>query len=117
MGITSDAMFSSVDLDKFYTPEELLAVPDEKIYELVGGRLVERYSGGEASWIAAHLGSQISVHGYADKLGHVFGPDCGYQIFQDDPNKVRRADLSFIARGRLPNEQPPDGHVRRWRRA
>ncbi len=34
-----------------YTPQDLLALPDGKRYELVDGRLVERKTGAESSWV------------------------------------------------------------------
>ena len=34
-----------------YTPEDLLAMPDGKSYELVGGQLVERNMGMESSLV------------------------------------------------------------------
>ncbi len=37
------------------TPEDLLAMPDGKRYELVNGRLVERNMGAESSQIGTRL--------------------------------------------------------------
>ena len=42
-----------------YTPEDLLAMPDGKSYELVGGQLVERSMGMESSWVATRLVSKL----------------------------------------------------------
>ena len=42
----------------------------------------------------------------------VFATDCGYQIYSDDSDKVRFPDGSFIQSGRLPNDEPPSGHIR-----
>jgi hypothetical protein len=42
-----------------YTPEDLLAMPDGKSYELVGGQLVERKTGVESSWVAGRLHSRL----------------------------------------------------------
>jgi hypothetical protein len=41
-----------------YTPEDLLAMPDGKSYELVGGQLVERNVGLESSWVGGRLHSR-----------------------------------------------------------
>jgi Uma2 family endonuclease len=46
-----------------------------------------------------------------NNLGRVFAPDCGYQIFPNRPKRVRFADASFIASGRLPGDKVPLGHV------
>jgi Uma2 family endonuclease len=67
--------------------------------------------GAEANLVATVLVSLLHAHAHANKLGLVFSQECGYQIFPADPKKVRKPDASFIARGRLPNDRPPRGHV------
>ena len=84
-----------------YTPEDLLAMPDGHRFDLVDGHLVERNMGAESvdrSQINRYLGNyaETSQHGL------VLGPDCGYQIFPDDPNRVRFPDGSFIRAGACP---------------
>jgi Uma2 family endonuclease len=104
-------MESSI-LELPHTPEELLTMPDGDRYELVDGRLVERDMGAQSSHIAAVLIRLLDMYVTTQKLGLVFATDCGYQIFADHPNQVRFPDASFIARGRLPDDRPPPGHVR-----
>ncbi len=41
----------STVLEKTYTPEDLLAMPDRKSYELVDGHLVERNVSVLSSWV------------------------------------------------------------------
>jgi Uma2 family endonuclease len=94
------------------TPEDLLQMPDGHHYELVNGKLVERNMGAESSGIAANFIRLVGQFVHAHNLGKVFVSDCGYQCFADDPKKVRYADGSFIARGRLPDDRTPKGHVR-----
>src|SRR5207248_2512323 len=93
-------------------PEDLLEREDGVRYELIGGRLVERHMGARASEVAANLIQVIGRYVGEHKLGKIFAPDCGYQIFADDPNCVRFPDVSFIARGHLPEDKAPEGHVR-----
>ena len=95
-----------------HTPEELLTKPNGDRYELVDGRLVERDMGAQSSRIATILIRLLDMHATAHNLGLVFATDCGYQIFADRPNQVRFPDSSFIARGRLPDDRAPAGHVR-----
>src|SRR5439155_22564647 len=64
------------------------------------------------SEVAANLIQVIGRYVGEHKLGKIFAPDCGYQIFADDPNCVRFPDVSFIARGHLPEDKAPEGHVR-----
>jgi Uma2 family endonuclease len=44
-------------------------------------------------------------------LGKTFTPDLGFQICPE-PNGVRYADVSFIARARLPQGANPPGHCK-----
>lgn len=93
-----------------YTPEDLLALPDAGRYELLDGYWVERNLGAKSSYIAARLLRLLGLVTDAQELGLLFGSDCGYQIFADDPSRVRYADGSFIRRGCLSGDTPPDGH-------
>ena len=86
-------------------------MPDGHRFELVDGQLVERNMGAESSWVAQQVNRRLGNYAEAQQ-GLVMGPDCGYQIFPDDPSRVRFPDGSFIRSGRLPNDRPPRGHVR-----
>ncbi|HEX8524390.1 MAG TPA: Uma2 family endonuclease [Tepidisphaeraceae bacterium] len=94
------------------TPEALLAMSDSVNFELVDGNLVERHMGTESSAIALAVGSVLRQYVVANRLGHAFTTDCGYQCFPDDPTKVRKPDVSFIRTGRLPGERLPTGYTR-----
>jgi Uma2 family endonuclease len=103
---------ATATLETQHTPEELLAMEDGHRYELIDGQLVERSMGATASLIAATIIRLVGQFATDRGLGSVFATDCGYQIFPDRPNRVRYPDGSFIARGRLPGDAPPEGHVR-----
>lgn len=94
------------------TPQDLLEMEDGHRYELINGELVERNMGAMSSHIASNVNQIVSTHVRENGLGLVFTTDCGYQIYADDPDKVRFPDGSFIKSGRLPNDEPPGGHVR-----
>jgi Uma2 family endonuclease len=94
------------------TPEDLLAMPDGDSYELVDGKLVERYMGSRSSYIGSRLVHLLTAFCDERKAGWVWGADCGYQCFPDRPNLVRKPDVSFIRMGRLPGEEAPEGHTR-----
>jgi Uma2 family endonuclease len=103
---------ATVVLEERVTPEDLLAMPSEINYELVNGELVKRNMGAESSWIASNLIWLFgSIYG-RKKPGHLFTTDCGYQCFPDDPDKVRRPDVSFVRKGRFPGERVPRGYIR-----
>lgn len=95
-----------------YTPEDLLALPDYGRYELIDGQLVERNMGAKSSYAATNVLGLMWHFVRRNSLGLVFQADCGYQIFPEEPNRVRFADGSFIRRGRLPEDRPPQGHCR-----
>src|SRR5262245_39837291 len=90
-----------------YTPEDLLAMPDGVNYELVDGNLVERPMGARASWVGGELLASLRRFLTANPLGWVFPADAGYQCFPDDPQKVRKPDVSFLRFGRLEGEELP----------
>lgn len=98
--------------ERVYTPEDLLTMPDGFRFELIDGKLVERNMGAKASEVAATVISLVRNHARNHNLGKVFSSDCGYQCFPNHPKQVRFADGSFVARGRLPEERVPQGHMR-----
>ena len=96
---------------KIITPDDMLAMPDEKCYELVNGELVEKQPrGGEASWVQLKIGRLMAAHCEERNLGWAFS-EAAYTCFPGEPNKVRRPDLSFVKRGRLPGEKLPKGYI------
>lgn len=84
-----------------FTPEDLLRLPEAGALELVDGRILEH----DVSALSSHvtllleriLGNAIVPAG----LGWLFGPECGYQCFPDDPDRVRKPDISFVRHDRL----------------
>jgi Uma2 family endonuclease len=95
-----------------YTPEDLLTLPDYGRFELIDGQLVERKMGAKSSLAATNLLGLIWHYVRSNRLGLVFQADCGYQIFAEEPGRVRFADESFIRRGQLPEDRVPQGHCR-----
>ena len=95
-----------------YTPADLLTLPDYGRFELLDGHLVERKMGAQSSYAATNMLILIGYFVRSNNLGLVFQADCGYQIFAEDPGRVRFADVSFIRCGRLPEDRPPLGHCR-----
>lgn len=92
-------------------PEDFLALPDSIAYELVDGKLVERQMGAESSAIAAAIIAVLRQFLRGKRIGYVFDSEASLQCFQDDPKKLRRADVSFVQRGRFPNGEIPRGQI------
>jgi Uma2 family endonuclease len=95
-----------------YTPEDLLAMPDGKSYELVGGQLVERNMGAESSWVAGELHVSLSRYCRERKIGWALPADNGYQCFPHEPGLVRKPDVSYVKFGRLAGGVLPKGWIK-----
>ncbi len=92
-------MSTAIATQARYTPEDLLAMPDGKSYELVHGQLVERDMGAESSLVGGELYFRLRLHCRDRESGLVWPADNGFQCFPHDPDLVRKPDVSFIRRG------------------
>jgi len=88
--------------ERTYTPDDLLAMEDGKIYELDDGHLVRRDTSMRSSWVGGRLYRFLDIFVDENKLGWAWHADLGYVCFPDAPRKVRRPDVSFIRAARLP---------------
>jgi Uma2 family endonuclease len=93
--------------ERLITPAEFDRM-DNKGFELIDGRLVEKPAMGLDS-DAAQINFILMVGNYVKlhRLGRCFSPEGGFECFPDRPNTVRKPDLSFVAKGRFPNDKPP----------
>lgn len=98
---------------KGHAPEDLLAITDRPMPELIDGQLVERPPmGQESDLLAATLLALVWNHARQHRLGRVNGAQGSYQIFPDEPQKVRIPDVSFTREERWPATGPARGHSR-----
>ncbi len=95
-----------------YSPEDLLAMPDGKSFELVRGRLLERKIGAESSEVGGILYLHLSLFNREHDMGKVWPADNGFQCFRHAPGMVRKPDVSFVKKGRLPGNVSPIGWIR-----
>ena len=97
-----------------YTAADLLKLPDGERYELVNGELVENNMGWESCFVGSGLLARLRVHCDEGNLGWVNGPDASYQcyeeVYPDDPDRIRKPDVSFIRLERMAPEDCPEGH-------
>ena len=105
-----DEPMSTVD-EKTYTPEDLLAMPDGKSYELVDGHLEERNMSVLSSWVGSRLYRFIDIFVEENQLGWSWHADLGFVCFPDAPGKVRRPDVSFVRKDRLPEGLTSEGYL------
>jgi Uma2 family endonuclease len=105
-----DPIMSTATVTKtVYTPEDLLAMPDDKGYELVDGQLVERKMGIKSTRVGTRLIYLLERFCEDHPVGWTLQAEGGYQCFPHEPGLVRRPDLSFIRYGRFPGGALPEG--------
>jgi Uma2 family endonuclease len=102
-------MSTAVAPKVYYTPEDLLALPNGEGYELVDGQLVERNMGYESGWVGSRLLVRLGGFSEAHQLGDALSSEVGYQCFPQQPGLVRKPDVSFVRSGRLPGGIHPKG--------
>jgi Uma2 family endonuclease len=93
-----------------FTPEDLLNLDGDGLYELVDGKLVEK----RMSFLAGRTGVLISQRlGNYVETSHVGAvvQEISFQCFPHDSDLVRRPDIAFIAADRA-KTIPDEGHVR-----
>jgi Uma2 family endonuclease len=107
-----EPIMATATMTKVWTPEELLEVRDRPMPELIDGKLVaRRLMGQKADRLASELIYFLGVFVEKSNVGAVNGAGGSYQIFPDDPNKVRIPDVSFIRKEREP-AGAAEGHGR-----
>ena len=96
------------------TADELLAMPNAKNFELVNGELVERIMGWESECLGMNVSALLWNYCREHACGWVNGSSAGYQCYEeafpDDPDRVRKPDVSFIAADRISAETDLRGH-------
>ncbi len=98
--------------ERRYTPEDILRITDRPKPDLVDGHLEEReLMGQRADLVSAKIIRLLGNHADETSSGYVNGSEGGYQIFRDDPRKVRFPDASFTRKERMP-KGPAEGHSR-----
>ncbi|MGH7213430.1 MAG: Uma2 family endonuclease [Tepidisphaeraceae bacterium] len=91
--------------------DEFMALPDAVGYELVDGVLTERkLMGALSDHVASRINRALGNFCEEHNAGHVFGSETTYRCF-DNPDTGRRADVSFIRRGRLTDERIPESYI------
>jgi Uma2 family endonuclease len=96
---------------KLMTAEELLKLPDNGTRrELIKGEIREMAPAGAKHGRAAmKLASRLDRYAEEHDLGIVLAAETGFRLSRE-PDTVRAPDLSFVAKGRIPPEGPPDSY-------
>ncbi|MCS7168462.1 MAG: Uma2 family endonuclease [Gemmatales bacterium] len=93
------------------TPEELLRMPKDRRYELVDGELLEKPMSAISSAVGLQLANRLAAFVESNDLGIVFNADASYRCFPNNPDRVRRPDISFIRKERITPELWQWGHI------
>jgi Uma2 family endonuclease len=95
----------------YHTAEDLLTMPEGDHFELWDGELKERCMGSKSNWISLKVDAALLNFVDQRNLGLVFPPEQSLQIVPGKPNRIPRVDGAFVAKGRLPGDVPPEGHL------
>ena len=91
--------------------DDFVALPDSIAHELVAGLLTERkLAGALCDHVATRVVTRIGNFAERHARGYVFTSQTVYRCFGHEATG-RRADASFVARGRLPGERIPEGTI------
>jgi Uma2 family endonuclease len=92
-----------------FTPDDVLRLEDEGLFELVGGKLVEKVMSSLASETAGIITARLVNYRDQTGAGKVY-PEQTFQCFPNDPDLIRRPDVAFIVTDRLA-QVAEEGHV------
>ena len=92
-----------------YTPEEFEELPGTDGYELIDGYLREKNMGQESAAINARISHFLGLVVMPARLGELFDSESMYRCFPSHPRQVRKPDVSYIRRDRLPGGRVPVG--------
>lgn len=92
-----------------YSPQDVLRLEEEGLFELVSGQLKEKTMGSLATSTAVIISSRLFMHLESSSAGVVYSEQ-SFQCFANDPQRIRRPDLAFIAASRLADVEE-EGHV------
>ena len=93
-----------------YTPDDVLRLEDEGLYELVDGKLVKKEMSSLATRTAALIATRLVNFTEASKSGDGVYTEPSFQCFAHDPGLTRRPDVALIVAGRLAGV-PEEGHI------
>lgn len=100
---------TTVQANTRFTPDDLLRMEDDGLFELIDGRLVERHMGYLSSLTAGRVTNALFTHASKQQLGDVL-PEQSFRCFPHEPDRIRRPDVAFILASRA-SGLPMEGHV------
>ncbi|QDT36317.1 Uma2 family endonuclease [Stratiformator vulcanicus] len=99
----------STAIQQRLTPEDLLDMQDGDQYELVDGQLVEPAMSTESGWLASWIAFVLTGHVAENGHAWVCSETVQYRCFPDDPNRVRKPDVSVLLKSTRPQRPDREG--------
>jgi Uma2 family endonuclease len=93
-----------------YTPDDVLRLEDQGLYELVDGKLVKKEMSSLASRSAVLISTQLENYVKTSKSLACVYAEPSFQCFAHDPELTRRPDVALIIASRLA-AVPEEGHI------
>lgn len=90
---------------------ERIEIHDREGCEFVNGEWLEKTMSTKSDRVGVRLIHALEAFVEDRNLGLVFGSETGYQIFGDEPKRLRKSDVSFVRSGVLPDDTAPDGNL------
>lgn len=100
---------STLSRHSLMTPEEFEFLPNSRALELIDGEVREKKMGTETGSVISRIAYYLMSVVLPARLGEVIVGDGMYRCFPSHPKRVRKPDLSFILRERLPEGKVPLG--------
>ena len=79
-----------------FTPQDLLSVEDEGLFELVNGKLVEKQMSSLASRTAIIVGARLTRFIESSRSAGLLFSEQTFQCFPRSPEMVRRPDIAYV---------------------
>lgn len=99
-------MATTTRMRRIATEDDLRSMPEDgRKYELVDGEIRVSPAGDRHSVVALTLAARLLGYVKDHGLGHVMGADAGFRL---PGGNVRSPDVSFVAKGRFPNDRPTE---------
>ncbi|MEI6231668.1 MAG: Uma2 family endonuclease [Planctomycetota bacterium] len=95
---------------KIMTQIAFLEMEHDGLFEFVNGEIVEKNMGAISMEIGNVILFILRTYCYEHKLGRVMMEQF-FQCYSDDPERVRRPDVAFISKGKLPGDKLPEGAI------
>jgi Uma2 family endonuclease len=83
------------------SPQDLLGMPNNSGMELVNGEIVEKTVSKKSSRVEVRIASLIDAYLAEHPVAEVYSSSLGYTCFPDDPDRMRKPDVSVVLLERL----------------